>query len=454
MLPVAVVIFFVIFGFYLAGGIYTSYFIPRQIKIIKDLVKSGHTGQAKKLISKSLAKNPKNPELKWYKAKCEIAQNQLIMAIVSLNDIIKVDVFTDEVTSNLVHQKLASLYQKTGRSKEAITEYFVLLENEPDNYEANYKIGEFYFNTKKYNEAIKYLKGAAASKKNDINAYLLLAEIYLKKNDFETGQNFVSKALNIDSGHPRAVYLMGRVSMKNNNFEQAIDYFDTLTMSHNEYEHIAGVLCGINYRNLRRYAEAIEYLEKHLNHIAEDSDLLHQGAKTLLGLYEKMRLFKQLKVFLESYETKTSDIDFIRQKKELYQYVFSFPKVSSFMSSSEADILVKFKELIEHNNYIVDKTGRLKEEDLAETMFIKALKYGKGIQKTVSVFFINLSPEIIGLDSVKHYAEVMKKESATSGFVLTPFSFTKSAEDYVSTIALTLFNGEKLNKIISGMHLF
>jgi tetratricopeptide (TPR) repeat protein len=426
--------------------------IPKQIQSGKELLETGHPEKAKVIFTKLLERNKQDPVLYWYKAKCEIAQGQLIMAIATYNDIIKNDIYTEEITPSGVHQELAHVYERSGRGKEAITEYFLLLEDEPASFEGNLKVGSYHYEHHRLNDAVEYLKKAHSALPKDIRPLSFLGKIAYEEEDLDLSEKYFNDIIVIDTRNEDALYYLGQIAMDKKTYSTAVDFFERCALVGGDYVDASHVKRGLCFAIKENDPDAIKAIDEHVYELEIEDPLYRTGLKVLIELYIRNKMHDKLKQLIDAYLSKFPEDTEISHYKDLYRFVFTNRKLSEYVSLTINEFIIRNKRLFERLGYVIDMV-RDEEADNGIIIF-KLLKYGKGQQKSIDIIYFSLNPVSISAEIVKEVNSLLKEEDARSGFILTPFDYTDLADQEARPYAITLVSGKRLSDLASGINIF
>jgi len=387
-----------------------------------------------------------NPEILWLKARCEGIQGHYLLAIVSLNDIIKIGLFNKEISELNVRKELARIYELGGRTREALTEYYLLTEKEPDFYDGNLKIGRFHLEKKSYEEAEKFLKKAHLANRSEIEPPLLLARLCHTRGDDLAGETYLSHVLLNSPKNEEALYLSGLVCIQKKDIDGAMAYFQNVQQQNGPFRHRA--MCKLALCELSKGNDEQAYglLETAVQALPPKDETIREALTELIRLSIQMRRYRDLEGHMDHFLRNFPNDTVISGKKEHFKFITRMPELRDFFSGDGKGIQARGKELFERLEYQTEE-AKLLSDDL---LWFKVYKHQKGVQKQYELFFVQIQGEQITKGQMIELTKWVKQEQVRALSVFTPFDFTPECYAYVKPMAVSLFNGERTQGLIRG----
>jgi len=448
--PFFVVLLIFLFSILFLNQLYSRYHIPNQIKKIKKYLKEGNLSSGRNLIDKLLTKKINDPIVKWYKALYEIKQGWYILGMVTLNEILRDNMFSPEVSPERVHEELAHIYEKTGRKKEALTEYYALAELNQGSFEANLKIGVYLFEYGTAKESEEYLKKAYIANSASVFPSLFLGKLYKVQEDLKKSESYLSRVIQINPEHEEALYLMGEILYESKDFVTAAGYFDNCGKQKGNFRNSALVKKGLCEALNQNDEAAIELLSDNLGDIEKRSSLWSDALKELIRLEIHYKKFNDLEKHINSYISQVTDAQEMLRLRKIFNPIFRNPKLKEFASLNRSELLVALKGLLKNHGLMVDEVRNI-NKDILMTRVSRLIKTG---QKIIQLIFYYLKPKLIEPEVIHDIQNIMKRERVRIGFLLTPFDFTEETIQIVKSLSIAPLNGEKLNLLIKGGKIF
>ncbi len=421
-------------------------YLPNQIRSARSLLAANRIEETLGLLRRLETRFRQNPEILWLKGQCESRQGHYLLAIVSLNDIIKNGVFTKDINETEVRKELARVYELGGRGREALTEYYLLTEREPEFYEGNLKIGLFHLDKKNFDEAEKFLKKAHLSNRKAIEPPLSLARICYQKRDILAGENYLSHILLNDPDHEEALFYTGLVCLQKKDLDGAMAFFQSVQKQDGPFRFQAmskQAVCEISKGN---EAQAYVLLESAIPSLPSRDESLKEALSEIIQIAVRMRRYKDLENYFDQFLKSFPNDTPMSSRKELFKYILRFPDLRDFFSGDNRAILTRSKELFERLEYHTEEVKSLSEDIL----WFKVYKTQKGVQKQFELFFVQVQGEQITKGQMLELTKWVKQEQVRALTIFTPFDFTPECYAYVKPMAVALFNGERTSGIIKG----
>lgn len=167
--------------------------------------------------------------------------------------------------------------------QEAVTAWQLILEEEPKNALAHYKLGCLRHMKGAFKEAISFLEEALNLNPDLVDAYYHLSLAYTGLNDLDTASDHIELFLHYHSdsavGHFQAAILSKRMGNKDSALSSLVEAINL-----NPDFGAAYSLMGQIYHDLKRYDDAADAYQKALESTPESSDLLNNLGHALLSL--------------------------------------------------------------------------------------------------------------------------------------------------------------------------
>ncbi len=163
------------------------------ISKIEDLLSNGDYPKALHLLLKRIDLHPHDFALKYYLGQTYEGLREYNKAVLYYQ---KAAIGATEISQLPIKlklfYKLAELYRKMGKLKEALGYYILVLDKNPSNIRALFHIGEIYFELHNYQKASEALQKLLKFNPAHIRAHSLLSEIFRKN------KNYTSAALHME----------------------------------------------------------------------------------------------------------------------------------------------------------------------------------------------------------------------------------------------------------------
>lgn len=159
-------------------------------------------------------------------------------------------------------------------------EYFYKLYNlNPDNAQVLANLGKCSYQLNQYDESLNYFKKSLAIEKNNVDTTLTIGIILQRKNFYEDSINYFNKVLKFNEKNYFAWFFKGNSYLYLRNFVEAKKSFLKSIASNIKYKDSYIALYSL-YKSERKYDEAIDILEKALNHV-EDIESIYVNLSSI-----------------------------------------------------------------------------------------------------------------------------------------------------------------------------
>lgn len=194
--------------------------------------------------------------------------------------------FEDEKTSGQAHLLKGNIFQKQGKPKKALHQYYRALRLSPKNPAAFFKVGLAHFSLKNYNEAEQFLNKALSINPNIPQALTLLAQIHVRRQDDQGAEKLYERALQLDPELVEARFNLGNIYRRAGMYREAsVAYSRTLKSAPDfapAHFNLATILMTFD-----RNEEALFHFKKSLDTPSAHIDEA-QVRKLIAGLEKKL----------------------------------------------------------------------------------------------------------------------------------------------------------------------
>jgi tetratricopeptide (TPR) repeat protein len=446
MILAAVLILCGLLGFLAWREARERYFFPTRMKRAEKLFADGQVESALALIKPMEARYKNSSAFLWIKGRCEARQNQYLLAIVTFNDLLRGEHFTEGITEEMVRRELAAVYEKSGRKREALTEYFLLTEKNPGYYEGNLKVGRFHLDKKSYPEAERFLKQAHLANRDAEEPAMSLARLYQETGRTPQAELYLKAILQRQPQHEEALYRQGLVLLDRREVESARDLFRAAQALDGELAAEAMVREAFCEIHLGNFEAALRLLESACPNLPDGQPLLHEALEEQVRLYVNLRQFENLEDPIRRHSQAFPQEAWSSQKRDLFRHLLVNPDVRELFGGSNADILRRIRQFLEQRNYSLEEQKILTDN----LIYLRMIKQQKGFQKQHEIFYISLLPELVGKSQMLEWTKTMKQDQVRTLIAITPFDFTAECQVYVKPMSVVLIPGDKVHQMLSG----
>jgi tetratricopeptide (TPR) repeat protein len=123
------------------------------------------------------------------------------------------------------HDWLATAYWSNNQLDEALSEYELILELDPEQYEYLQEIAGIYEDKGEFDKALVYFKKYADKFPDDPESFMEVGELYWNLGDFNQAKTYYKKALLIEAENIRALIKLADIESCLGNFDQALEQY-------------------------------------------------------------------------------------------------------------------------------------------------------------------------------------------------------------------------------------
>lgn len=256
-------------------------------------------------------------------------------------------------------------------------------------------LANFYFDNEKYRYALKWFSKIRDNDvpKNEINRYSFnKAYTLFSAKKFKKSKQYFEKIKNVNKYESDAYYYLGYISYQLDDYDSAVESFRNVS-NNKQRENLTFFQVEMNFR-LGRFEKAIELGLKELKSIKEEI-LISEISKIVGESYFNLKKYKNALKYLEKYKGKKgkwSNVDY-------YQLGYTYYKTGDYENA-----INQFNKIIQINNdlaqnayyYLADSYLKNNQKSAALSAFRKASKmnFNESIAEDAFLNYSKLSYEI------------------------------------------------------------
>ncbi|MDR2397883.1 MAG: tetratricopeptide repeat protein, partial [Spirochaetaceae bacterium] len=143
---------------------------PQQIAVLPKWLQEGNAHRVIKAAQAMIAKDPQNVEAHYYLGMAYLAQENTPKALEELSLVSQLGVIGRAIPEIAFRQTIAQLFVSCNQPEEALKEYLLLIQLDPENEEFYYQAGKLFFRRNQVATAKQYFY--KASKLNPENTWV------------------------------------------------------------------------------------------------------------------------------------------------------------------------------------------------------------------------------------------------------------------------------------------
>ena len=251
--------------------------IPSKIRKASSYLSNNEVEKAHDLLDK-LPKNVRKEKMVTllyyavYKSK-----KQYFLAIYELEKILNQKEVTPAEEVDL-REKKAALFDFLNKSKEAYQEYEKILQINPNNLEANFKMGKYLFDLKYYKTAKIYLTRVLEGKGDFLEAREMIFEILIDEKNYDEAKEVIETIIEFlkKEDKPVSCKSMHRLALANyfvEDYKTALSIIENIDESYQENEEL-NLIKALSLYEMDAKLEANPIFEKILHRHVDNYDLI------------------------------------------------------------------------------------------------------------------------------------------------------------------------------------
>jgi len=253
-----------------------------------------------------------------------------------------------------------------GKNEEAKILYFKILEDYPDNPDANHNLAIILIRENKVQEARLHIERFLSTDFPMAEYYNTAGRYYLMINEVDMAISLLEKSIDMNSNDPKPFYLKAVAHKQKSEFEEALPLFKKVYELQPNVPEIMNSY-GVALASVQKYEESIEIYRKAIKINPESFDLCTNLALSL----QKTHMYVEAKKnYKKALEIKPNDPFANLNFASMYQALGHKEKTLEYYS--------KAKEIIPNNselyNNIGTAYGEFGEKLLAKEMYEKSLE--------------------------------------------------------------------------------
>ena len=416
--------------------------IPDKLKKAEELLEQGMLNESADIVRSVLEKHKDNVRARYVRAQILMEQKQYLLAISELNGILTVSDFRAHVGELDVHYHLAEMYKATNNFPKEIEEYRVILAFEPENAEANMRMGMAMYNKHTYPKAQEYLLKAVTNGPQP-SPYLLPLGISMFFNgDYEKSEHFLLESLENDTNNVEAKFYLGSIYKLQKNYDRAINMF-MQSKGDNDFHVQSLRMLGEIYFDQEHYEEVIECLEPGI-------DKLHDSTKEgltyrylLAESYEIKSRIKDAIAIWESIYKINPDFRDVKNKVNIYRNIGNNQHIMELLSMNPEELQEYVNEIISVFNYTI-----ISKERISVNEYLYKTFNSKRMGDPPVLIFFNRAVSEVTERNLNELDKRMVSGKFKKGLYITTSSFNMKAQNEATSKQIELYDGGFVNKAI------
>jgi Tfp pilus assembly protein PilF len=432
-------------------GIATLYIVrnlvsPQKVSRVEQLLKQNKPAAAIKVGKQLLARDQRNPELHYLMGRAYQMDNRAELALMEYRMVNQIGIFDGTIPEVTFRRQLAELFRKYNQPEEALKEYLLLVQKDPNNADTYYQIGRLFEDRNKGAKAVNYYRKAIELRPGHGLAYLQLGLLLYRGKRFNDARQYLEKALRYEPEHYEAYYFVGRIQKENKDYAAALQSFEWSAKSP-EYKVRSLIERGTSYMEMNNLERAVPELERAIAQIAAPDEPDALWAHYFLATcYERLRKIERAIEHWEAVYKQKPGFQDVSEKLSQYQELRQDDIVKDFLTASQAQFRDMCRVATEAMGMTVQSMGD--EKDGVTIIAVEAKTNWRTTKAMPNLLRFVRVAEPIDEATVRQTYEEMRTQNITRAKIIASTTFSRMALDYAESRPIELYNKDHLQKLL------
>ena len=416
--------------------------LPGRIKKAEEFLENDEIQKAGEIVKKILGKKPDYAPARYLRARILMKQKQYLLAISEFNGVLGITGFADFVREVDVHYHLAVLYHETQQWHKEVEEYRAILTFNPDDIQANHRIGHVLYRQKNYDDAREHLLKAYSQDPSLGDCLLPLGVSCFHSADHAGAEQYLLKSLEMGTDSAEAQYYLGAIYKARKDYDTAIRMYNSVRKE-KRFQVGSTRALGEIYFEQEMYDEAIERLEEGLGGLTGKDEESLAYRYLLAECYERAnKITEAVYHWQKIYETNSSYRS-TKTKLEDYRGILDNENQRVLFTASLEELQPLITEVIARLNYNIISKNQVNINEY----FFKAFNIKRINEPPLAIYF-NRTTRDITESQINDFYQRMNSENCKSGIYLTTARFSLRAKNTAASMMVELMDSVFLNKAV------
>lgn len=433
-------------------GIATLYIVrnlvaPKKVSRVDLLLKQNKPTAAIKLGKQLLAKDQRNPVLHYMLGKAYQQDQKTELALMEFKTVNQIGNFED-IPEVAFRRQLAELFRRYNQPDEALKEYLVLIQKDPNGAESYFQAGSLFEERNKAAKAVNYYRKTIELQPGHGMAYLRLGLLLYRAKKPAEAIKYLQKALHFEPEHYEAHYYIGRIQKENKDFAAALQSFEKSAKAP-DYRVKSLIERGASYMEMNNVERAVPELERAIGQIKDPSAGDALWAHYFLATcYERLRKIERAIDEWEAVYRQKPGFQDVAEKLSQYQELRQDDVVKDFLTASQA----QFREMCRTVTAAMGLSiqSMTDEKDGVSLIAVEAKTNWRNTKAMPNLLRFVRVAELIDEATVRQTYEEMRNQNITRAKIVASTNFSRMAMDYAESRPIELYNKDHLQKYLKG----
>ncbi|OHD12894.1 MAG: restriction endonuclease [Spirochaetes bacterium GWB1_48_6] len=453
-LPILISIVVILAGAMVAGLVIMlrAMLLPKQISQLKELIKTNRSSLAIKIAKGMLAKDPRNFEAHYFLGLAYLAEAKAELALMEMKTVNQISMFSHLVPETEFRKKMAELFRRFENDEEALKEYVLLTNIDPQDPENFYNCGLIFEERGKADQAVKFYKKTLELDPRHSNTHIHLGLLLFRAKRIPEAKAELEIALRLNPENYQANYYLGKILKDNQDFNGALLAFER-AVKDPELKLKALVERGSCFMSQKNYDRAQLELERAIKLSTNDSDNETLFARYFLALcYEKGRFIDKAVGEWEKIYAKKPTFKDVAEKLSAYQDLRVDDHMKDYITSSKQEFLEICTKITNAMGFNVRDSKEVPNGVEMVSMENESDKWRNVKKMPKLMLFLRVSNQIEEA-TVRALAEEAKKINAARAMAITNTTFHRNAISYAETRPMDLIGKDQLQELLKKIDL-
>ncbi len=413
---------------------------PSKIRKAEELLDEGETSRASEIVKLILERKKDYVPARYLRAQILVRQKQYLLAISELNSILTLTDFKKYVDELEIHYMLAELYHETQQWQKEIESYRKILQFNPEDVNANHRVGLVYYRQNDFAEARNHLLKAINLDPSLTDTLAPLGVSSYHMAEYEDSEQYLLKAIEKNPSNHEAHFFLGMIYKMKKDHEAAINMFEDAKLEKKYYLRSQHSLGQIYFEN-EMYDKAIEILEHGLTSLKEGDENNLEYRYLLAECYEQQNKIQEAVHHWEKISQMNPNYRSTQMKLEDYRSILDHKNLRFLFTSSLTELQPLITEIIAQLNFsIVSKREISNNEYMYKCFSVKRIN-----EPPILIYFNRTTREITEGQIAAFHKRIIE-EKCKSGMYITTSRFSIRAKSAASSRMIELMDARFLQK--------
>ena len=433
----------------LALFLFSTYFFPRKLEEIAQMIAKGQTKLAIKKLEEVLLKDDGDAFAHYLLGEAYRKEKNLQYAVLEYRQVVKLGHFSEKINEVEVHEKLAEIFKTQKKMGEAKNEYLLLTKIDSNNFQNYYELGVLFFNANLPDKAIPYFKKCISLNNKHDESYYYLGQLHYRTGANDDARRSFIEAIKLNPSNSKSHYFLGLVLRSQGDHEWAVKEFE-IAQKDESIKTKCFLAKGTCHLEKQAYPKAVVEFERGLKFTKKGSDTELNIRYFLASAHESMRDMQSAISQWEKISAYNANFRDVAQKLRQNAEFRQDDRIKDFMIASLANFEHTCRKIVEAMELEVQMVKVLSDTDIE----VIATEIDKGRlntrQQNRLMRFIRTTTSIRE-DFLRKLYESMRKKNTQRIVVVTTGDFSGGAGDFANTRPIELFGKSQLVDLLKSI---